>query len=136
MERRGRIPPVWVVPTSLFIRDRLAQVGEDYPYGMWRALKEARERFFREKGGRGGRARWRKDAFAGSYQNFRNYIYWLEKLGLIRFVREAPPPRRGLEARRFYALVKGREKDEGWRNPRRSLYPGSWKARPRRRREA
>jgi len=107
--RRGL--PAFIISTGVWIRDHLLEVGEDYPAGMYRKFKRAKE----EKG-----------VSCGSYQSFRQYIWWLEKLGFIKFVRREPSKNPILEDRRYYRVVKGREDDPGWRNPRRYLYPKSW----------
>jgi len=72
---------------------------------------------------------WRNQPLkTGTYQNFRNYIWWLRKLGLIEFSREKPSKIPGLQPRRYYKLSsKGKEKPDLFCNPRRDLYPKSWK---------
>jgi hypothetical protein len=66
----------------------------------------------------------------GSYQNMRNYFYWLEKLGLIEFVEETPGSNPLMKSRRLYRLTpKGLAlppESTEWTNPRRALYPESW----------
>lgn len=99
--------------TGMFIREHLLKVGEDYPFRMYRLLKNVKK-------GLGLKM--------GSYQNFRNYIYWLRKLGLIEFVREEPSDNPVLvHPRRYYKLTKkGRERPGLFLNPRRALYPRSY----------
>jgi len=62
----------------------------------------------------------------GSYQNFRNFIWWLLQLGLIKFVREEPSSISGFKPRRIYTYVPEKIDDEAWKNPRKALYPISW----------
>lgn len=58
----------------------------------------------------------------GSYQAFGNYMWWLQKLGLIKLDREEPGTR-GLP-RRYYKAVRSKLKSEDWQNPRWALYAG------------
>ena len=108
--RRGL--PALLIGTGVWIRDHLLEVGEDYLAGMYREFK-------RDKKAR--------EVKCGSYQTFRQHIWWLRKLGLIEFVRSEPSENPVLEGRRYYRVVAGRENDPAWRNPRRSLYPESYK---------
>lgn len=109
--RRGL--PAVMVSTGVWIRDHLLRVGEDYVGGMYREFK-------REKQERGVKC--------GSYQNFRQYIWWLRKLGLIEFVRSEPSENPLLvEGRRYYRVVEGREDDPAWLNPRKMLYSESYR---------
>lgn len=100
------------VSTGAFIRDHLLIVGKDYPFRMYQLLKEKKEK---------------RGAYVGSYQSFRNHIFWLRKLGLIEFVREEPSSNPHFQPRRYYRIVEGKEDAEGWINPRKKLYPQSWK---------
>lgn len=98
--------PRHVISTGMFIRDHLLEVVEDYIYHMWRLFKEAKRN-------------------AGSYQNFRNYIFWLVRLELIRFTREEPPKKVQLKPRRYYTYVpENIDEVELWRDPRGHLYQG------------
>jgi len=103
------------INTGLFIRERLLEC-EDYPFHMYRLLKEAKRRLGLK---------------AGSYQNFRNYIFWLSRLGLIEFVREEPAEKKKPITplnRRYYRLTeKGRRRPDLFINPRRLLYSASYK---------
>jgi len=108
IEVSGRFRPRIMVSTGMWIRDYLLGTVEDYPYHMWKVFKQTKRR-------------------PGSYQNFRNYIYWLLKLNLIKFVREEPSRTPHFEPRRYYTYVPANvEKVELWRNPIRALYPKSW----------
>lgn len=108
IEVPGRFRPRIMVSTGMFIRDHLLDVVEDYPFNMWRLFRKSKGK-------------------AGSYQNFRNYIYWLLKLNLIKFVREEPSRTPHLQPRRLYTYVaENVEKTELWRNPTRALYPENW----------
>jgi len=51
-------------PVGIFIRQRLMEVGEDYPYRMWKAYCIETERVIPAR-------------------SFYVYIYWLKELGLI-----------------------------------------------------
>ena len=103
------------INTGLFIREHLLECGTDYPFRMYRLLKERKK----EAGLK-----------VGKYQNFRNYVYWLSQLGLIEFVREEPSKKRAHMTpfnRRYYRLTaKGKREKEAWRNPRKYLYRESW----------
>ena len=112
--RRGRYPR-FLISTGMWIRAHLLEVEEDYPLHMWSLLRDVkRAHGIREKG-------------IGSYQNFRNYIYWLRRLDLIRFVREEPSLNPVFKPRRYYTYVpENLDKLDLWANPRRALYPETW----------
>lgn len=93
--------------TAMWIRDHLTSVGEDYVYGMWK-------RFRKEKEGLGYRA--------GSYQNFRRYIYMLQRLGLVQKTRTVKSKEDWMKDKNYYAVIAGKENHEGWENPQRVLY--------------
>jgi len=100
--------PRKMVSTGMWIRDHLLQNVEDYIFNMWRQFKKFKKN-------------------PGSYQNFRNYIYWLLQLELIKFVREEPSAVPDFQPRRIYTYVpENVDKEELWTNPRRALYPDSW----------
>lgn len=108
IEVPGRFRPRIMVSTGMWIRDYLLDVVEDYSYHMWTLFKETKRR-------------------PGSYKNFRNYIYLLQKLNLIKFVREEPSSAPHFQPRRVYTYVPANvEKVELWRNPTRVLYPKNW----------
>jgi len=102
---RGSWQPIMIGP---FIRDYLLEHGEAYPYEIYKALQAEKEKP------------------KGSYQNIRNYFFWLQELGLIRFVREEPSRNPKFKPKRYYALVKEKIDDLAWRNPRRHLYRDSY----------
>jgi len=82
--------------------------GEAHIFEMYRELRKTKKK-----------ARLKP----GSYQNFRNYIYILARLGLIEFTREEPPANPHLANRKYYKLTKkGREKPHLFTNPRKTLY--------------
>lgn len=93
-------------PKGEWIRGHLLDVGEDYPYRMWKLYA----RFCSHLGIR-----------PGTYQNFKTYIYLLKRLGLIR------PARRERTGRGFprtyYAIVPGAENRPEWTRPLQVLYP-------------
>jgi len=103
----GIYRPRRMVSTGTWIRDRLLQNVEDYIFNMWREFKKSKKN-------------------PGSYQNFRNFIWWLLQLGLIKFVREEPSSISGFKPRRIYTYVPEKIDDEAWKNPRKALYPISW----------
>ena len=108
IEAPGRYRPRKMVSTGIWIRDHLLQNVEDYPFNMWHQFKKLKKN-------------------PGTYQNFRNFVYWLLQLELIKFVREEPSDAFNFQPRRLYTYVpENIDKDELWRNPRRSLYPESW----------
>ena len=108
-----------VVSTGLFIYNYLLEHEEAYISQIYRAFK-------REKG---SFTNWKNRPLkTGSYQNFRNYIWWLRKLGLIEFSREEPSSIPSLQDRRYYRLSsRGRKKQDLFSNPGRDLYLESWK---------
>lgn len=106
IEARGRFQdsPRHLVSTSMFIRQHLLEVGEDYVLHMWKVLCQV-------KGER--------NLKAGSYTNFRNYIHWLTRLELIRAVREEPARTPVLKPRNYYCVVpENTEKLALWESPR------------------
>jgi len=120
-----RVEPFWrtwfpAPSTSQFIREYLLEHGEAYPYEVFKALREV----LRSIGLPARGIKW------GSYQNMRNYFYWLEKLGLIEPVRTEPSSNPNLQNKIYYRLTrKGIETPPDsleWTNPRRALYPKSW----------
>jgi DNA-binding PadR family transcriptional regulator len=123
-EKTIRRSPFWrtwfPVLTGTFVRDYLLAHEKAYPYEVFKAL---RERLLEEGYPKRGMM-W------GSYQNMRNYFYWLEKLGLIEFVEETPGSNPLMKSRRLYRLTpKGLAlppESIEWTNPRRALYPESW----------
>lgn len=127
--------PAWLVPTGEFIRDHLLEEGEDYPYNVWKELLEKRARvygIFNVLELRDKRTEEVRDALenhgvkVGSYQNVRNYFYWLRELGLIEKSREESSEKANLEPRKYYKVVEGKEDAEEWANPRKALYPESY----------
>jgi DNA-binding PadR family transcriptional regulator len=95
--------------SSMFIRDYLLSHGEGYIHEIYRAFRE-----------------WLKAenyVKLPSYQSFRTYFWRLRRLGLIEFVRDEPSGNPFLKApRKYYRIVPGKENDEGWINPFRSIY--------------
>ena len=113
------------VRTGSFIKRFLLKHGEGYPYQVYQELKKIKLEL---------------GLNPGSYQNIRNYFYWLERLGLIERTRrveveqmkisgETDRRGRGLRPRgrpvyyQYYRLTeKGRREKEAWMNPRKALY--------------
>jgi DNA-binding PadR family transcriptional regulator len=106
--------------TGVFIRGYLIEHGRAYPYEVFKALREE----LMEMGYPARGLKW------GSYQNVRNYFYWLRRLGLIEPEVEVPSENVYMRSRRYYRLTdKGRRTPPTnlvWRNPIRALYPESW----------
>lgn len=88
-----------------FIRDFLRKHREGYPYGVYQALREVKNKT--------------------SYSSVRRYFYILEKLNLIEFAREAPSKRPKLAPRRYYKLVLGREDHPAWVHVQVVAHPGT-----------
>ena len=103
--------------TGVFIREYLIRNEEANPYEVFKELRKTVLEL-------------RYPNRRPTYQSVRNYFYWLEKLGLIEFSREGPPPKPNLIPKRYYKLTeKGRKTPANaleWSNPRRALYPESW----------
>lgn len=105
---RGWVFP-WTYPTGLFIREYLLKHGRAYPQEIWRALKRARSEL---------------GLHTCSYENFwRNYIYVLKKLGLIRPVRSIGSLNPAWFSRVLYEIVPGMENHEAWAHPQIALDP-------------
>ena len=108
--------PNRVFSTSIFIRDRLDNIGMDYPYKMWLAYKEVK----RDLGHN-----------PGAYSNFIKYIWILNKLGLIE-KHGLRTVRKGFEGRSnkdkyqhtFYKLVRAKKRDVMWINPQKVYMDG------------
>jgi len=101
MERK----PAPIPSTGTWIRDHLLEVREDYPYSMWKKFRDFKAAFgFR----------------AGSYANFRRYIYFLKRLGLIEPVRGEYVKGR---LRIYYRVVPGTEPDPRWGIAQIACYP-------------
>jgi len=129
---------IHVFPTGLFIKDMLLRYGEVYPNQVWTKLRELRKNFTLT-----GEPRAFPKRGWGSYQNIKNYFYWLERLGLIERTRKVEVremkisgevDRRGPGLRprgrpvyhQYYRLTpKGVTEKEAWINPVKALYPES-----------
>ena len=85
---------------GVWIRGHLQDVGRDYVYGMYKRWKS----FLQETG---------LNIKAGSYGQFRTYIYILKRLGLIVRVGEA----RGRFSKSYYALDPDKVNSILWKNP-------------------
>ena len=126
---------IHIFPVGLFIKDLFLRYGEVYPNQAWRKMRKLRRDFTLT-----GEPRAFPKRGWGSYQNIKNYFYWLERLGLIERTRrveveqmkvsgEADRRGRGLRPRgrpvyhQYYRLTeKGKREREAWMNPRRALY--------------
>jgi len=98
-------------PKGEWIRGHLLDVGEDYPYRMWKLYSKFCEVLGQDP---------------GTYQNFKTYIYLLKRLGLIYPVRREVT-NRGFP-KTFYAVVPSKELDPAWTRPLQTLYPKTdWK---------
>lgn len=108
-----------VYPLGLFIKHQITVDGEACPYDIYRRVREIGKQYEGLRIIRYG------------YQNIRNYFYWLKSLGYITFKRSEltriEERKVTLAEKRYYELTaKGRREEEGWFNPRRTLYPKSW----------
>jgi len=96
------------ISTSLWIRDHLMEVEEDYMWRMYKLFSKDMEEF----GYRVPR-----------YNTFYKYFYVLKRLGLIRKTREE----RGLypkaKKRVYYEIVPGTEAREEWLSPQKYVFP-------------
>ncbi|MCR6691597.1 MAG: hypothetical protein MRT15_04335 [archaeon YNP-LCB-003-016] len=96
--------------TGEFIREYLLRHGEAYIYEVWDAFR----RTLREMD-----LKW-----WGDYNSFRKYFNYLQKLNLIRFVREEPSEYPWLEPRRYFTIVhENADVIEAWTRPQVILYP-------------
>jgi len=124
---------IHIFPVGLFIKDLLLRYGEVFPNQVWTEMRELRKKYTLT-----GEPRVAPKRGWGSYQNIKNYFYWLERLGLIERtkkveVSEIKADRKergsGLRPRgrpvyyQYYRLTeKGRREKEAWLNPRKALY--------------
>jgi len=130
---RDREGHIHIFPLGLFIKDIFLRYGEVYPNQAWTKLRELRNQFTLTGGPRSSPVRgW------GSYQNIKNYFYWLERLGLIERSRRVEvsqtkahrkergsglrPGGRPIYYQHYRLTEKGRREEDVWRNPRRALY--------------
>lgn len=101
---------VYSVSTSLFIREHLSAVTEDYAWNIWRELKKVKA----------GRKCCR-------YQSFADTIWKLHRLGLIeRTGRTEVSDYPGGAKRVYYRIIMKFCHHPGWKNPRGALYPTSY----------
>ncbi|PMB75049.1 MAG: hypothetical protein C0193_02440 [Candidatus Bathyarchaeota archaeon] len=95
-------------PLGSYIKGYIEKYGEVNPYTIYSLLKHFRAE--------------------ESYQNIKNYFWWLTKLGLIEPARKEKAK---IGYKTFYRLTsKGLSLSPDnvmWANPRRALYPKSWK---------
>ena len=85
---------------GVWIRGHLQDVGQDYPYNMWKLWRE----FLGEAG---------LKMKAGSYQAFRTYIYILKRLGLIGRAGGSP----STFSKKYYELNREMVNSPMWRSP-------------------
>ena len=116
------IPRGWFAPgTALTLRDYLLEVGEDYPYHMW---KQVTGRIQEER-------RRRKPYQTPTFDAFRALLQVLRHLNLIQITRvedraategvpRAVPVQ--IRTRRFYRVTPGRRDVNAWENPFDALY--------------
>jgi len=102
---------IWIIPTSLFIREHLKTVGRDYGLNMWHKLRNERTMIGQK---------------TGSWQVFRNCLWNLKKLGLIRPVEERDSEYPN-QKRIYYEIVPEKIHSKAWYNPRAFLYPDSYR---------
>jgi len=94
--------------TGWWVRGHLLDVGTDYIWRMWKRYLS----FIRECQERGAKIR------EISYRQFRIYLYFLKKLGLITVIerRRDPDQRKGAD-RAYIAITPGMEDHPAWLNP-------------------
>lgn len=106
------------IRTGEWIRDYLIKKREDNVYGMYLKYKEYGEK---------------KGYVPGSYDNFRRYIWFCKRLGLIRLskIRKIPKSKGkmkrkagGLE-KHYYVLNLEEISNPAWKMPQAKLYPES-----------
>jgi len=98
--------------TGEFIREYLLENGEGYIYEIWNAFRKT----LRDMG-----FEW-----WGSYDSFRKYFDYLQKLNLIRFVREEDSEQPWMARRRYFELVpENVDVIEAWTSPQVILYPAT-----------
>jgi len=94
------------ISTGLWIRDRLLE-REAHIHDLYRKHKlELLKKGYKP----------------GTYQNFLNFFNTLKRLGLVEEVRREPAMMEQLHERIYYRIVKGKEKEDAWRNPFYYLY--------------
>jgi len=108
--------------TSGWIRDHLIEKypDSDYVHQMYQEFQKEITKWWLERGKEPGEFK------VGTYQNFRNYIWWLKKLGLIEKVKSEPSEKPQLQDRNHYRIVWEKKDDDAWSNPRKALYPESY----------
>ena len=87
---------------GVWIRGHLQDVGRDYPYNMWKLWRS----FLEEAG---------LNIKAGTYAQFRTYIYVLKQLGLVKRIGRSPSGR-GFK-KSYYALNPDKVGSPLWKNP-------------------
>jgi len=124
--------PIHIFPFGLFIRDFLLQQEEAYPSQIWQEYRKIKEHFTST-----GKERILPKR-QGSYQTVRNYIYWLESLGLIEKTKKVEMKKEKMKRKergsglrpqkssiyyRYYRITeKGKKEKEMWKNPKKALY--------------
>jgi transcription initiation factor IIE alpha subunit len=92
------------------IRDYIIEKGEAYPKQIHKHLADTIGKM---------------GYHAPSYESVRKFMYILEELGLIIFVREEPAPTRPRSKalpRRYYRVSPDEVDDQAWLNPYARLY--------------
>ena len=112
--RKPKVSRVWRTwypfTTGLFIRDYLLRRGRAYIYEMWNEFRRTLKDM--------GYPYW------GSYDSFRKYINYLQRLNLIRCVGTEPASRPWLADRRLFEVVpENVNVIEAWARPQVVLYP-------------
>jgi DNA-binding PadR family transcriptional regulator len=100
------MPRGWVKPTSLMIRDLLAERPKS-AYQVWKEIQAKLEGTTYLK---------------PSYNNVRTLFYILRRLGLIRLVGTEKSSKRGYFDKRLYIAVKERLDALEWHNPIEARY--------------
>jgi len=101
-------------PKGEWIRNHLLEVGEDYPYRMWKRFRAFAEEAKEELGVK---------IRTGTYQSFMRYIRLLKDLNLIIPIRRTPSQRPALKPRVIYTINPEKIEDPAWTHPYQALYP-------------
>lgn len=96
---------------GIWIRGRLSDIGEHYPYSLWQEWIT----FCEQARGEGA------NIPRNNYTQFVIYVRCLELAGLVRVVREEPYRLEGAPGEikyRYYGVVETKVKSSLWNNPR------------------
>ena len=97
------------IMTSIFIRDHLNEVGEDFPNSINRELHKVKYMLGHKK---------------TNILNMYRYVFALKQLGMIylKRIEKMHPPKGCIKERHYYAIVPGKEDDPRWFEVQHSLW--------------